>query len=177
VCEYRGNDFRPDYKTVCCLRSVFCNVPIVCLSATVTQSVYNDVLSKLQLTESDVSITAIPPDRPNIYLEVKRQSSYDIERDLQWVVEDLKAKKQTCDKTIIFAQSINEVSRIYIALLSSLGTDAYVDGIKDPQRRMLSMFHGEIDEMLCTAIYHVGIHNVRICYSDSRHHNSIRTRR
>jgi len=65
-----GEDFRPDYLKVVQLRGIFPGVPCLGLSATINQKVLDDTFTQLSLEEEDVSIVAIPPDRPNIFLEV-----------------------------------------------------------------------------------------------------------
>jgi len=67
---YRGVDFRPDYRSVARLRSIFSAASCLGLSATVTAKVLDDVLAVLQLRRVDVHLDSVLPDRPNIFLEV-----------------------------------------------------------------------------------------------------------
>jgi len=81
-CSFRGADFRPDYRAVANLRSVFSSSPFLCLSGTVTQAgiVFNmrrkaaclleDVLDMLQLRCQDVYINALLPGHQNISVDV-----------------------------------------------------------------------------------------------------------
>ena len=88
------------------------------------------------------------PDRPNIVLHISTQRSFDYERDLLFVASDLRDKQEQCEKMIIFAQSINTVVEIYEYLLSTLGSNAFIDGIIDPNKRLISMYHGQIGDDL-----------------------------
>ena len=72
----RGEDFRPEYDRCIKIRSFFCNVPLVCLSAAVTTKIFIDVRKKMHLTSDKFVLKALPPDRPNIYLEVKHPNNY-----------------------------------------------------------------------------------------------------
>jgi len=63
----------------------------------------------LQLQPTDVTVRALLPDRPNIFLNVVRQRSYNEEEDLAWVVDGLRAQGSDFPKTVIFAQSIRQV--------------------------------------------------------------------
>jgi len=143
-----GDAFRPDYKDVVNLRSIFANTPLLGLSATVTKRVFDDVITMLQLQPTDVTVRALLPDRPNIFINVVRQRSYNEEEDLAWVVDGLRAQGSDFPKTVIFAQSIRQVGSIYMSVMSRLGPKAYVDGQKGPRTRLVSMFHGEVGDSL-----------------------------
>jgi len=67
---YRGDDFRPEYRSVAHLRSICSSAACLGLSATVTPKVLEDVLRVLQLRLADLCVDCILPDRPNIFLEV-----------------------------------------------------------------------------------------------------------
>ena len=154
VCEnfytytFRGHDFRPDYMKCVELRSIFSKVPLLALSATVNQQILSDLQSILKLENTDFEIVSKIPDRPNIFLEVKHQSSYDFEQDLFWIVEGLKTEGENYPKTVIFAQTVSTVSDIYEFLMDSLEEDAYGSSFKNPQNRLVSMFHGQIGKEL-----------------------------
>ena len=70
-------------------------------------------MGHLHLYEHQVKVISMPPDRPNIFLEVVHKKSYDFEEDLMWVVEGVKNQKEKYPKTLIFAQTVSQVSDIY----------------------------------------------------------------
>jgi len=141
-------DFRPDFKEVANLRSVFTEASLLGLSATVTQTVLDDIIKTLQLRASDVVVHAILPDRPTIFLEVANKKKFDAEEDLEWVAKEISTNGVICAKMLIFAQSIHEVCEIYAVLLRRLGNKAFVDGVKSATNRLVSMYHGEIGPTL-----------------------------
>lgn len=63
-----GHDFRPDYKLLGLLRQNYPTVPIICLTATATKQVENDVINILNLRGVKRFIRSF--NRPNIKYEV-----------------------------------------------------------------------------------------------------------
>ena len=141
----RGNDFRPQYKQSVKLRSVF-NCPCVALSATVTQDIYDDVMGALQLQEA--AVTAGLPDRPNIFLNVISKGCLTLETDLLWLLNRVITKQQSCPKSLIFAHSISVVADLYSRMMAFLGRRAFSEGVIDPKKCMVSMYHAHIAEPL-----------------------------
>ncbi len=64
-----GHDFRPEYRQLKTLRSLFPNVPMIALTATATERVRSDIIHQLTLNQPKVQITSF--DRPNLYYEVQ----------------------------------------------------------------------------------------------------------
>ena len=139
----RGEDFRPDYLKMSILRSKFTNAPILGLSATVTTEELEKIKSALHLEDHQVEIVSMLPDRPNVYLQVEHQKSYNYEEDLTWIVDGLKEQQENYPKTIIFASSPIKVADIYVHLMCALDSAGYV-GEETPETRLVSMYHGDI---------------------------------
>ena len=78
-------------------------------------------MDKLQFYEDQVSVICKLPDRPNIFLQIVHQKSYDIEEDLKWVVRELHDKQGSFEKTIIFAQTIMQAADIFEFIKYALG--------------------------------------------------------
>jgi len=83
--------------------------------------VFADIKDKLEITDDQLLVEALLPDRPNIFLDVIHQNSYNIETDLNWIVRDLSVLQNTFPKTLIFAQTIGQVGDIYVHIKASLG--------------------------------------------------------
>jgi ATP-dependent DNA helicase RecQ len=64
-----GHDFRPEYRQLQTLRSLFPQVPMIALTATATKQVRNDIIHQLTLKQPKIQITSF--DRPNLYYEVQ----------------------------------------------------------------------------------------------------------
>lgn len=68
-----GHDFRPDYKKLSSLRTLYPKVPIMCLTATATSTVQSDVLHILKLKHVKTFIRSF--NRPNIKYQVLPKTS------------------------------------------------------------------------------------------------------
>lgn len=130
------------------LRSIFTKAPFLGLSATVNIKVLEDIKAALQIRDQQFHLVARLPDRPNIYLEIRRRPKYDLEEELEWIVRGLRDEGQNYPKTIIFSTSIMTVYEIYAYIKNALGGAAYVQEEKSHATRLISMFHGEIGEEL-----------------------------
>jgi RecQ family ATP-dependent DNA helicase len=71
-----GHDFRKDFKKLSWFRETFPDVPIMCLTATATPQVRNDVLSTLGLdkTPQQLRTFTMTAFRPNLHLEIRYTS-------------------------------------------------------------------------------------------------------
>lgn len=67
-CSQWGHDFRPDYKFLGVLKSMFPDVPILGTTATATKQVISDVQKMLNLT--NVVTLKAEFNRPNLYYHV-----------------------------------------------------------------------------------------------------------
>ena len=143
--------FRPEYLKVVIMRSVF-SCPMLCLSATVTGKVLDDVLQILQFGESDIEVISRLPNRPNIYLEIVHKKSYDMENDLLWLVDELRKEGQNFPKTLLFSETINSISKIYQFIMSELMLDAFIGGVKleegEHRTRLVSTYYSEMSDEL-----------------------------
>lgn len=64
-----GNDFRPSYRELRCLKKIFPNIPIMALTATATPKVQQDIITQLELNNPFILKSTF--DRPNLYIEVQ----------------------------------------------------------------------------------------------------------
>lgn len=63
-----GHDFRPDYRNLKMLKSLFPQTPIIALTATATGKVQQDILKELGIEQAKVFISSF--NRPNLNLRV-----------------------------------------------------------------------------------------------------------
>lgn len=59
-----GHDFRPDYRNLKYLRSLFPSVPVIALTATATDKVRADIIKQLELSDPEIFIGSF--NRPNL---------------------------------------------------------------------------------------------------------------
>jgi ATP-dependent DNA helicase RecQ len=69
-----GHNFRPDYRNLSLLKSLFPNVPLVALTATATQKVREDIVNQLQLGKARVFISSFNRENLNISIIEKKQA-------------------------------------------------------------------------------------------------------
>lgn len=71
-----GHDFRPEYRQLAPLRSLFANVPVMALTATATERVRADIVEQLHLREPAVYVASF--NRPNLnYRVLPKAGPYD----------------------------------------------------------------------------------------------------
>lgn len=69
-----GHDFRPDYRNLKNLRSLFPQAPIIALTATATEKVKTDIVTQLALREPKILISSF--DRPNLTYKVVPKKNF-----------------------------------------------------------------------------------------------------
>lgn len=66
-----GHDFRPSFKGLRWFRDNFPDVPIICLTATATPQVRQDVITTLGMSEANMKIFTMTTSRKNLHYEVR----------------------------------------------------------------------------------------------------------
>lgn len=135
-----GRGLRKDYQELGILRS-FSSVPIMALAGTSTTRVKKDIFSSLQLQESETDVVFKSPDGPNIFIQIKKRESADVEQYLLWLIEHIKDKGVSSKKCIIYCRSIDRSSGLFVTLKDSLGLSAYTNKIKKHENVMIEMYH------------------------------------
>ena len=71
-----GHDFRPDYRNLKLLRTMFPAVPVMALTATATRKVREDIICQLSLEKAKIFTSSF--NRPNLsYAVLSKKNSYD----------------------------------------------------------------------------------------------------
>lgn len=138
--SYRSLKFRPTYGRLHEIRALVPpGVPILAATATVTPTIRDDVIDKLDMKAC--KMVCVSPDRPNIYYEVQQRST--IEDDFHPIVESLRVERNKANRVIVFCRSLNTVADLYAHFLYTLGTESYnppgAEEISD--NRLFGMYH------------------------------------
>ena len=97
-----GNDFRDAYKKLDCIRKWFKNIPIMCLTATATKKVQDDVVTTLKLKNPLIIKTTF--NRPNLIIKILQKSSNKIGDLIPYIKKN--------EKTIIYCQTRKMTDKI-----------------------------------------------------------------
>jgi len=74
-----GHDFRPEYRNLKNIIKTIDNVPVICLTATATEKVQEDILKTLGITDANCFKASF--NRPNLFYEV-RPKTKEVEKDI-----------------------------------------------------------------------------------------------
>lgn len=131
--------FREYYGRLHELRSLSPGVPIVALTATATKETKATIIDVLEMKRPHIIEES--PEKPNVTYVVhyidRKQSISD---QFQWLSEEIIKHGTTTDRTIIYCQTIQQCSHIYLTLKSSLGSSLYADQ-EDKTKVVLEMLH------------------------------------
>lgn len=148
-----GNDFRPDYQKLSCIREYAPNVPILALTATATKHIQDDICKILQLKDP-IFITG-NFDRPNLYLSVDMKQSDTFDTKIKSLLEKFKESKiliycKTKDDTDKLAEEINKLG---------IKADSYHAGKSNEARNKCQekFTKGEINCIVATIAFGMGI--------------------
>lgn len=129
-CSQWGHDFRPDYKYLGVMRSLFPNVPIMGLTATITSSVCDDVKNILNMGQNTPCLKFKASfNRPNLYYEVRLKP--ETQEDVTSTLYDLLTQEFHRQSGIIYTLSIKDTE--------SLSSDLKSRGIK------CGPYHAQLD--------------------------------
>ena len=135
-----GSDFRPTYARVHELRALIpSGTPMVAATATVTKISLPIILQQLNIV--DYKLVYVPPERPNIYLEVRNRTT--IEEDFAAMISDLKLNLINTKRVLVYCQSLNMCSSLYAHFLYALGDSSYYPpgAPKLAENRLFGMYH------------------------------------
>ena len=99
-----GHDFRPEYRNLKHIIKAIDNVPVICLTATATEKVQEDILKTLGIQEANRFKASF--NRPNLFYEVRPKTS-EVEKDI------IRFVKQRMGKSgIIYCLSRKKVEQV-----------------------------------------------------------------
>ncbi|XP_018394045.1 PREDICTED: ATP-dependent DNA helicase Q1-like [Cyphomyrmex costatus] len=107
-CSQWGHDFRPDYKFLGVLKSMFPGIPILGLTATAPAKIIVDVQKMLDI--SGCLVLRAPFNRPNLYYEVRRKPA-DKETCLA-MIENLLKNRFNGKSGIIYTTTIKDAEQL-----------------------------------------------------------------
>ncbi|KAM6401475.1 bifunctional 3'-5' exonuclease/ATP-dependent helicase WRN isoform 2-T2 [Pluvialis apricaria] len=159
-----GHDFRNSYRGLGSLKKILPSVPIVALTATASPSIREDIVNCLNLKNPQVTCTSF--DRPNLYLEVGRQSG-NILRDLKQFLtrKGSSSAYEFEGPTIIYCPSRKATEQVVSELIKlGVACGAYHAGMGIKQRRDThhQFVRDEIQCVVATVAFGMGINKADI---------------
>jgi ATP-dependent DNA helicase RecQ len=122
-----GHDFRPEYRKLSTIKSIFPQIPIIALTATATERVKEDIIRQLKLEHSKKYQASF--NRPNL--------SYQIEAKYDTLPQILEYLKSRLDQSgIIYCHSRNNVDTLAKSLQQrNINALPYHAGLSDEMRK------------------------------------------
>ncbi len=146
-----GHDFRPDYRNLKNLRTLWPDVPIIALTATATTQVRDDIVSQLNLPKPNVFTSSF--NRPNLSYEVRpKKDSFNTILSLLALYPE--------ESTIIYCFSRKDTETIADKLRSrGYQADCYHGGLSaEARKRHQDRFiRDEVHIMVATIAFGMGI--------------------
>ena len=146
-----GHDFRPDYRNIKILRKKFPTIPMIALTATATENVRKDIVSQLELNDSQTFISSF--NRQNLSYEVLPKK--DSLRSILALLDNFKN-----ESVIIYCFSRKDTEKLVTDLNQrGLNATAYHAGLDAKKRRenQERFIRDEVNIMVATIAFGMGI--------------------
>lgn len=169
-CSQQGHDFRPDYKKLAVIRNMYPDVPIMCLSATLTDFVLNDIREILGLQpvvdpskapKTGTLYFTAPLYRPNLHYSVLPRPSAAAQASqmiVDWIIERHPEKSG-----IVYTLTKAETQRMADALVKDsdgrIRASVYHSDLPDYVKKEIHQKwrEGEIHVIVATTAFGMGI--------------------
>ncbi|MBC8123536.1 MAG: DNA helicase RecQ, partial [Gemmatimonadaceae bacterium] len=99
-----GHDFRPEYRKIVQVRRRYPDLPVLCLTATATERVREDIVRQLALKDHYLHVASF--NRPNLYYDVRTKDKRSFAELLGLLEEDPQAP------VIVYCQSRKSVEQL-----------------------------------------------------------------
>ncbi|XP_058832299.1 ATP-dependent DNA helicase Q1-like [Topomyia yanbarensis] len=155
-CSQWGHDYRPDYKHLSVIKTMFPDVPLLGVTATATAKVIADVRKMLNLREC--LIFNAPFNRPNLYYHVLEKQADKTE--LHDMLADLIKRKYRHMSGIIYTFSVKDTEELSTQLLQRDVKVLPYYGNLDPKQRSRAhqkWMRNEIQVIVATNAFGMGI--------------------
>ena len=114
--------FRDCYSRLHELRSLAPAVHMIALTATATKTTRETIFDVLLMDNPCVIFES--PNKDNIaYVVEYMPKDVDLEHYFAWLIEELREKKELCDRTILYCQTIKQCGLLYATIRAMLGND------------------------------------------------------
>ena len=115
-------------------------MPFLALTATANLKTREAIKESLCLCKQCLEIFK-SPNRENIYLHKERVNT-NIGQSFKWLIDEIKEKNVTLEKTIIYCKSIKDCGRLFTFFKNELGGNAFASGCEHSSKNLIfSMFH------------------------------------
>lgn len=155
-CSQWGHDFRPDYKFLGTLKTLFPDIPILGVTATATAKVIQDVQKMLNIRHA--LVFNAPFNRPNLYYHVLEKPS---EKDrVNDILAELLKNRYRGQSGIIYTFSIKDAEDITSELLQrDVKVRPYHASLDASKRTRIHSrwLSGEIQAVVATVAFGMGI--------------------
>jgi ATP-dependent DNA helicase RecQ len=146
-----GHSFRPDYRQLSCIKSLFPDKPMMALTATATPEVEKDIITALCMREPFIAKSSF--DRPNLMIRINQKQEPQVQ------IDEFLAKHK--DKSgIIYAATRKNVDSLYERLSDrGLKVGKYHAGLSDKERTLAlqNFIRDETPLMVATVAFGMGI--------------------
>jgi len=148
-----GNDFRPDYQKLACIKDLAPTIPILALTATATKRIQDDICKFLRL--DDPIFVTCSFDRPNLYLSIAQKMTDTFHTTVRQLLN-----KYTGKKVLIYCKSKDDTDRVANDIKSlGISCGAYHAG-KTPEVRskcQKDFTDGKISCIVATIAFGMGV--------------------